>query len=113
MDHGRTGRTAARGHEAAYLPSSGGASGRGTWQVLGPAGPGPSLRQNVDLGDVPAGHADYSGGALQVSGLPGDGERLRFAGEQRDVVVLPERGLQFVVAGQLLAGGDAAAHVGA
>src|SRR5262249_41058479 len=33
-----------------------------------------SLCQNVDLGDVPPGHADHRGGALQVGGVPGDGE---------------------------------------
>ena len=44
--------------------------------------------------------------------MPGDGERLRLAGEQCDVVVLPERGLQLVVAGQFLATGGAAADVG-
>src|SRR5215472_19172697 len=70
------------------------------------------LSQDVDLGYVPSGDADHGGGALQVGGVPGHGQRLRLAGEQRDVVVLPDRGLQLVVAGQLLAGRRAAPHVG-
>lgn len=65
-------------------------------------------RCDVDLGDVPPGHADHGGSPLQVSRVPGDGQRLRLAGEQRDVVVLPDRGLQFVVAGQFLAARGAA-----
>src|SRR5256885_15816228 len=71
----------------------------------------PSLAQDVDLGDVPAGQADHGGRALQVSRVPGDGERLRLTREERDVVALPDRGLQLVVAGQLLAAGCAAPQV--
>ncbi len=69
-------------------------------------------RGDVGLGNVPAGHADHRGRALQVGRVVGDGERLRLAGPERDVVVLPERGLQFVVSGQLLAACRAAPDIG-
>src|SRR6516162_1890433 len=71
-----------------------------------------ALCQYVELGEVPAGDADHCGGTLQVGRVPGHGQRLRVAGEQRDVVVLPYRGLQLVVTGELLAARGAAADVG-
>src|SRR5262245_64100330 len=83
-----------------------------------PPGPRPGgtptivLCQDVGFGEVPAGDADDRGGTLQVGRVPGHGQGLRLAGEQRDVVIPPYRGLQLVVTGELLAARGAAADVG-
>jgi alkylation response protein AidB-like acyl-CoA dehydrogenase len=55
-------------------------------------------RRYIDLGHVPAGQADHRDRALQVSGPVGDGEPLRLAREQGDVVALPNARLELVVA---------------
>jgi hypothetical protein len=52
-----------------------------------------SRRGDVDLGHVPAGHANHRDGAPQVGRFICHGYGLRLAGEQGDVVVLPRRGL--------------------
>ena len=68
---------------------------------------------DVDLGDVPAGNADHRGGALQVGRGVGDSQGLRFAWPEGDVVALPDRGLQLVVAGEFLAARPARRRPGA
>src|SRR5438874_5335083 len=72
-----------------------------------------SLRQNVELRHVPAGQAHHRRGALQVGGLPADRDALRLTGPERDVVAVPDAGLQLVVPGQFRAAGGTPADVGA